>query len=54
MENTISSNGNQKPTQLSTEQQMGIEILKELIQHPESTNAIMTLADKFGNKNNNK
>lgn len=54
LENTISSNGNQKPTQLSTEQQMGIEILKELIQHPESTNAIMTLADKFGNKNNNK
>lgn len=54
LENTISSNGNQKPAQLSTEQQLGIEILKELIQHPESADTIMNLADKFGNNKSNK
>ena len=54
LENTISSNSNQKSTQLSMEQQMGIEIIKELIQHPESAGAIMSLADKFAKKPENK
>lgn len=50
LENTISSNDNQTSTQLSSEQQIGIEIIKELIQHPESAGTIMTLVDRFGNK----
>ena len=54
LENTISSNSNQKSTQLSMEQQMGIEIIKEVIQHPESAGAIMALADKFAKKPENK
>ena len=54
LENTISSNTNQTSTQLSIEQQMGIEIIKEVIQHPESADAIIALTDKFGKKNNNK
>ena len=54
LENTISSNQNQKSTQLSMEQQMGIEILKELIQHPESADTILSLADRFRNKKDNK
>lgn len=54
LENTISSNSNQKSTQLSMEQQMGIEIIKEVIQHPESAGAIIALADKFAKKPENK
>lgn len=50
LKNTVTPNSSQKPTQISAEQQMGIEIIKEIIQHPESANTIMTLADKFGNK----
>lgn len=53
LENTIAPNSGQKSTQISTEQQMGIEIVKEIIQHPESAGALMALADKFGKKSNN-
>ena len=54
LENTVTPNSSQKPTQISAEQQMGIEIIKEIIQHPESADTIMTLADKFGNKSEKK
>lgn len=54
LENTVTPNSSQKSTQISAEQQMGIEIIKEIIQHPESADTIMALADKFGNKSEKK